>query len=217
MRVNLQARAAAAEQRRARTRERLLLAAEAVIAERGVGGASIADFARAAGVSRGAFYNYFPTITDLIDALNRRVARQVSQLLADIAQRPVEPATRLAASLHAVLAAYRADPVRGWLALQLVNSPAPPQRAYEIAFAALYEEGVKSGQFHDVDLVAAQTLCFGALRMSLRDALAGVPSVQTEELVAMVLSAYGVPHALAREISRNEAAAAVSPLVRAPA
>jgi AcrR family transcriptional regulator len=206
MRVNREARAALAEQRRARTRDRLLAAAETVIAEKGVGGVSVTDLARAAGVSRGAFYNYFPTTTDLIAAMNRRVAHHMSGLLADIAGRPDEPATRLAASLHALLAAYRLDPVRGWVAVELASSKAARAPGYEEAFSVLYQEGVRLGQFRDVDLIAAMTLCFGTVRMVQRDLAAGDVAAQAEELIALVLTAYGVPFEEARAISRREAA-----------
>lgn len=211
MRVNLEARAALAEQRRAQTRERLLVAAEAVIAEKGLNGGSIEEFARAAGVSRGTFYNYFPTTTDLISALNRRVARHMGRLLADIARRPADPATRLAAGLHTMLAAYRIDPIRGWVALQLASSTAPRQRAYEDAFVALFAEGVRRRQFHDVDRIAAMTLCFGTLRMVQRDVVAGDRPAPTEDLIAMLLTAYGVPFDEARRISRSQASATARP------
>ncbi|HEX3367701.1 TetR/AcrR family transcriptional regulator [Phenylobacterium sp.] len=208
MRVNLEARAALAGQRRARTRDRLLIAAEAVIAEKGLHGGSIEEFARAAGVSRGTFYNYFPTTTDLISALNRRVARDMAGLLAEIVKRPADPAARLAASLHTMLAAYHADPLRGWVALQLASTSAPRVSAYEEVFATLYREGVARGQFRDVDLVAAVTLCFGTLRMALRDVAAGEPAAQPEELVAMLLTAYGLPFEAALAISCEQCAAA---------
>jgi hypothetical protein len=130
----------------------------------------------------------------------------MGRLLVEIAQRPTDPASRLAASLHTMLAAYRADPIRGWVALQLATSAAPRQVAYEIAFAALYNEGVRQGQFRDVDIVAAQTLCFGALRMVQRDLVAGDAPARAEDLIALVLTAYGVAHEEAREISRREAA-----------
>lgn len=208
MRVNLEARAALAEQRRARTRDRLLVAAEAVIAEKGLHGGSIEEFARAAGVSRGTFYNYFPTTTDLIAAMNGRVARHMAGLLAEIAGRPDDPATRLAASLHALLAAYRLDPVRGWVAVELASSKAARAPGYEEAFSVLYQEGVRLGQFRDVDLIAAMTLCFGTVRMVQRDLAAGDVAAQAEELIALVLTAYGVPFEEARTISRREAAQA---------
>jgi AcrR family transcriptional regulator len=208
MRVNAEARAALAEQRRNNTRDRLLAAAESVIAVKGVTGGSIEEFATAAGVSRGTFYNYFPTTTDLIDALNQRVTRYMSRLLVKIAERPDDPATRLAASLHAILAAYRADPIRGWVAFQLAGSNAPRQPAYEEAFAIVYAQGVQCGQFRDVEPDAAMTLCFGTLRMTQRDVVAGEAPVDAEVVIALVLAAFGVSFDEARRISREEAAAA---------
>lgn len=208
IRVNLAARAATAEVRRARTRERLLDAAEAVIAEKGVQAASIEELVRAAGVSRGTFYNYFPTTTDLIYELNRRVAQSMSGRLGELARRPADPPTRLAASLHLVLAAYLSNPVSGWVALQIATSLAPRQGVFAEQFEALYREGVAGGHFRDVDLVAATTLCFGAIRMAQRDVVAGDAPDQSVQVVALVLAAYGVAYEDAERISREEARAA---------
>lgn len=208
IRVNLKARAATAERRRARTRNRLLEAAEAVIAERGVEAVTIATIVESAGVSRGVFYNYFPTATDLLNELNRRVAEQLSGRLLALAKRPVDPATRLAASLHTVMAAYAADPVRGWVALQVAGSRAPRASAFESLFSMLYKEGVKAGQFRKVDMTAALTVCFGAMRMARRDAIAGEAPSQAVPVVALILAAFGVPYEEAERISREEAAAA---------
>ena len=73
MRVNLEARAAAAENRKALTRERLLDAAVKVIGEKGPDASSVEDFVAAADVSRGTFYNYFPTMEDLLRAVRRKL------------------------------------------------------------------------------------------------------------------------------------------------
>jgi AcrR family transcriptional regulator len=205
MRVNREARAALAEQRRARTLDRLLVAAEAVIAEKGVSGGSIEEFARAAGVSRGTFYNYFPTTNELIDALNQRVARHMAGLLARVALRPVDAPTRLAAALHTMLAAYRADPIRGGVALRLVSSRAPRQPTYVAAFERLYRDGVENGHFHDIDPAIAMTVCFGTLRMTQRDVVSGDAPAKAEELIALVLSAFGIAFDEALRISRTEA------------
>lgn len=209
MRVNLQARAAAAEQRRARTRERLLDAAEAVVAEKGLEAASVEEIVRGAGVSRGTFYNYFPTPTDLIHALNHRVAAHLDDQLDGLALQSDDPATRLAATFHTVLVAYLADPVRGWVAFQVANSRAPRQRAFEARFAQLYEQGVARGQFRQVDMTAAWTVAFGAMRMAQRDTVAaGAVPIQTVQVVALILAAFGLPYDEAERISRDEAVAA---------
>ncbi len=55
------------------TRERLLDAAERVFEERGVAGASLADIATQAGLTRGAVYWHFTDKADLFDAMMKRV------------------------------------------------------------------------------------------------------------------------------------------------
>lgn len=207
--VNLAARAATAERRRAATRERLLDAAEAVVLEQGPS-ASIEDFVRAAGVSRGTFYNYFPTTADLLHAMNTRVAALVDAKL-DALSGIEDAAALLAASLHTVLAAFPADPLRGWLALQLAASRAPRQQPLEARFGAIYAQAVEQGRFHVVEMTAAWTLTFGALRMAQRDVAAGATlPVQSVQVVALILVAFGLPLAEAEAISRTEAMAARS-------
>ena len=209
IRINLEARAATAEQQRTRTRERLLDAAETVVAEKGAEAASIEDFVKAAGVSRGTFYNYFPTATDLLHALNTRVAADLDRDLDRIGGAIEDPVARLAATLHTVLCAYIDDPVRGWIAVQLAASRAPRQHAFEARFAGIYQEGVACGVFRAIDMSAAWTLAFGSVRMAQRDVLAGaaVPS-SAVQIVALILAAYGVPFDEAERISCSEAAAA---------
>jgi AcrR family transcriptional regulator len=209
MRVNLEARAAAAEQRRAQTRERLLAAAEAVIADKGLAGVSIDDFVRAAGVSRGTFYNYFPTAADLLSALTQRVAADLDAQLDAVARQRRDPATLLACSLHTVLAAHVADPVRGWVALQLAASRNPRVASFEVLFARLYREGVRQGQFRDIEMTSALTLTFGSMRMIQRDLVAGeAADVHSTQMVALILAAFGVPYDEAEAISHAEAAMA---------
>jgi len=205
IRVNRAARAATAQARRALTRERLLDAAQAVIASKGLAGATIENFVKEAGVARGTFYNYFPTIADLVHALNGRLAARMGKLLGEIAARPAPPATRLGASLHAILAACARDPALGWVAFQLAGSSLPRQPAYEQAFAELYREGCHVGQFREVDLNAAFTVSFGAVRMAMRDVVAGAAPAQGVHVVALVLTALGLDFAEAERISREEA------------
>lgn len=58
--------------RRAQTRERLITAAVAVFADRGINGASVEEISEAAGFSRGAFYSNFADKSELVLALLER-------------------------------------------------------------------------------------------------------------------------------------------------
>ena len=61
------------------TRSRLLDAAQAVFFEKGVAGASLADVALAASLSRGAIYWHFKGKADLFDAMMQRVTLPFEQ------------------------------------------------------------------------------------------------------------------------------------------
>jgi len=212
MRVNLESRAATAQSRRARTRERLLQAAEEVVVEKGFENASIEEFVAAAGVSRGTFYNYFPTTTALLHALNTRVAEDLDRTLDMFTAHIDDCASRLAAIMHTVVASCMADPVRGWVAMQIAASRVPRQHSFEERFAATYSEGVACGRFRDVDMAAAYTIAFGAIRMAQRDILGGASlPAQGVQVVALVLAAFGVPYEEAERISLQEAASAHRP------
>jgi AcrR family transcriptional regulator len=71
------------EESRARTRERLLAAAEELFVERGVNGASVEQIAERAGFSRGAFYGNFEDKHQLVTALlERRTERELQEVAA---------------------------------------------------------------------------------------------------------------------------------------
>ena len=63
--------------RRARTRERLLAAAIPVVAEKGLEGAVVADFIKAAKVSHGTFYNYFDSRDQLVEELAKKIEAEI--------------------------------------------------------------------------------------------------------------------------------------------
>ena len=109
----------------AETRERLLLAAADVFAERGYDGTRVADIAAAAGVSNGALYAHFSSKAELlVDALRthgRRLladmfaadpSRSVAELLLAIGRRlPLRRDARGYLLVEALVAARRDDDV----------------------------------------------------------------------------------------------------------
>jgi AcrR family transcriptional regulator len=85
--------------RRAQTRERLIAAAVAVFADRGVNGASVEEISEAAGYTRGAFYSNFGDKSALVLAvLESRMATQLTaaqQAVADMKVAPQQSAEEL--------------------------------------------------------------------------------------------------------------------------
>ncbi|CAN5558958.1 TetR/AcrR family transcriptional regulator [soil metagenome] len=215
MRVNHEARAAAAENRRAQTRARLIEAAISVIVEKGPEASSIEDFVAAAGVSRGTFYNYFPTFEDLLHALNTQLSVELDETLEPVREGIEDPAVLLATVLHRIFAAFAANPVRAWLALRIESTGVPRQAVFEARFDAIYAAAVAKGRFRGCDVGAARCLAFGGARMAQREIVTGEAGPgHVGDLVSLLLIAYGVPTDEAGKISRDAFEAAHQALQR---
>lgn len=218
MRVNLAARAAAAAQRRAETRERLLEAALKVVAAKGAEGLSVEDFTQAAGVSRATFYNYYDTVNELLLALNARISSEIDGRLGGLRTSIADPVVRLAAIMHHIWIALAADPQKGWVAARIESMGAPRRLAWDQEFASLYGRAARAGRFIDGGYEAARTLTFGAMRMGFHDLYVGLVDVDhAVPLIAGILVACGLPRAEAEEISHDQGAKARSRLEEADA
>ena len=210
MRVNLEARAAAAEQRKAQTRERLLEAAIAVIGEKGPDACSIEDFVAAADVSRGTFYNYFPTAEDLLRAVRRKITAALTAVLDARLPASMSVSLRLATRLHSYILSVSRDPAWGWMTARLDGSRLERTPVLEANLDLMFYEGVSRGEFRDMDPAAVRTLVFGASRMVQRDILMGLSSPEHAiQVVALVLNACGRPYESALAVSREGAAVAL--------
>lgn len=206
MRVNLEARAAAAENRRAQTRERLLKAAVVVIGEKGFDAASIEDFVAAAKVSRGTFYNYFPTMEDLLRAVRRKLTDALMAVLDAHLPPTIPVSSRLATRLHSHFTLVSSDPAWGWVVMRLDGTRLGRTPAMEESFDRMYREGVASGEFRPADPAAIRSLVFGTSRMVQRDILMGLAAPgHSERVVALLLMTFGVSPEAADRISRDSA------------
>ncbi len=138
---------------------RLLDAAEQVFYERGVSGASLADVAQCAGLTRGAVYWHFKDKLDLFDAMLQRVTLPIEQgLLLDGAAAKTAPITRILE--------------RFALIAQVVSEDARVRRVFELAmfkvehvgdWAAVQQRWVRGVDrciaLLEQDLLAAQQAC----------------------------------------------------------
>lgn len=80
------------EESRERTQQRLLDAAQSVIARKGLSATSVEDIAEAAGYTRGAFYSNFRSKGDLFIELLRREHAQANEEMAQLLSLDLEPA-----------------------------------------------------------------------------------------------------------------------------
>lgn len=202
MKINLQARALAGERKREKTRSALLEAAMRVIADKGAEAASIDAITKAAGLSRGGFYNYFPTLQDLIVAVAAEVSANLDREI-DVSMAEVEdPCARLALAMLRFIEVGAEDPVWGWVFLRLDSTPLPSVGRARERFRREYEAGVAAGRFREVSLYAGYSLTAGSIRMCVRAILSGAPRTCAEETVQLVLIGLGLDEAEARRLCR---------------
>lgn len=191
-------------------RRRILDAAATLIAARGSSAASIEDFVAATDVARDDFLTHFPTVMDVLHALNARITRELDWGLEDARNTIDDPVELIAAILHRIWAATVADPVKGWVAIRLEGSVAPVESVWQEQFDILHRRAVSDGRFYATDLRAARTLAFGSLRMAMREYYLGRVGVdQGHHLVVMLLTAFGLPRGEAMTISQSQDLTAV--------
>jgi AcrR family transcriptional regulator len=189
--------------RRARTRRRLLDAAHALIAEKGVANLRIAELTDAAGVALGSFQNHFASKDELVAAV---VEEAVQTLAAEIVESPSaqhdEPAVVASAALRRFVRLAYEDPA---FCRTLVNLSHAEERFVEAirpyAEVAL-QRAVDAGAFaiEDID-VAVTSVVAGALAVIRRILDGQIGAGADVRLARMTLLAFGVDEAEARRIS----------------
>jgi AcrR family transcriptional regulator len=154
-------------------RQRLIEAASAVIAERGVEGLRLRELADRADVGFGSFYTHFESKEELVEAV---VVELLGVLTAAIIERAAvddDPA-RVAADAHRqfVRLAYD-DPPRARLIVQLDHADALLETAARPILAPLLQDGLASGRFTGVDVEVAVSFIVGATIAVMRGILDG--------------------------------------------
>lgn len=133
------------------SRERIIVAAEALIAERGLKASSLAEIAAAAGMSRGTLFYHFPSKEDLVLEIAERHIDRITERIVELARSGAaggSPAV-LAALLESVLA----DRTRAAIHVHLVELAFEGKSAVSKRLAASYRRWI--------DTVAAELASLG--------------------------------------------------------
>ena len=105
--------------------DRILDAAGALFAERGVESVGMNDIARAAGCSRATVYRYFESRESLHNAYVHRHAQSINRRLAELVGGIPDPRERLLTALTAALALVRENPaLAAWFTRTAIGAEA---------------------------------------------------------------------------------------------
>jgi TetR/AcrR family acrAB operon transcriptional repressor len=165
------------------TREQVLDAAEQVFRQRGVGHASLAEVADAAGVTRGAIYHHFASKAELFEAMMARAEMPLDAAF-DVAQLPVADPLAVVreTAVKALLHLTSCERVRcifevAFLRCEYTDELAPverkhlAERAQCLAFCGgLLEQAARRGQLpEDTDTRLASHLLYAFIGGLMRD------------------------------------------------
>ncbi|MCW2945915.1 MAG: ArcR family transcriptional regulator [Actinoallomurus sp.] len=181
------------EARLSASRERVLAAALAIVAEHGYAGCSVAGVARRAGMATGSVYRHFPSKADLV----AEVFRTASQREVDAVARAASLERTAAEGIAAVIETFTGRALRApRMAYALLAEPVDPavdaerlvfRRAYAEAIARLIARGVATGELPGQDIEVSAAALVGAIGEALVGPLAASASAAAE-------APSGLPH-----------------------
>jgi AcrR family transcriptional regulator len=193
--------------RRARTRDQLLAAAQMLLMEQGAGSLGIRQVATAAGLVHGSFYNYYPDMEALFDDLSRLVVASHAAAVAPLRGGLADPAWTFARLTRQTLRIIVGSPRFGRL---IFDAGLPVDRfvaGLRAAMGADIAAGVAQGLFAADDLEIAVSLTAGAILGAALDLHRGVlPAGAIDAAVARLLVSLGVSVGRARVLAGEEIA-----------
>ena len=182
-------RTAIGQVQREKTRAWIIKSAIPVFAEHGPDIPVIDDFVKAAGVSRGTFYNYFQTTRELLDAAMASLSDEViASIVPAVAGMP-DPLMRLATAARIYFRKATMDPLFGAF-LESVSGVGT--LAIERARGDL-QEAMDAGQLGVKDIDLAQAIAVGVMVFALKTPTARAGGdARGVEVVRAILAGLGV-------------------------
>jgi len=179
-------RARVGRERSARTETRIVDAAVRVFADMGPDAPKIDDFVRAAGISRGTFYNYFESVQELLDATSEWTTREALESIEAMLEGIEGPALRVGVGLRLFFAKAREDPVWCRFVARVWNVGGVELPTRDL------EDGIRLGIFRAPSAGVARNLVFGGLREALkRMGAEPTPATYGAQLTEICLRALG--------------------------
>lgn len=179
-------------ERRARTLERILAAAVEVFGRDTYATPVIDEFIKAAGLSRGSFYNYFKSTEELLQATSAWLEDQMVTAIVDSMDSIKDPGERLCTGLRLWLLRAQLDPIfcafvarQRWRGERVEREVTKDLRA-----------GLRTGVIESISLETARDLFMGTAREAMVRMSAGQvgPNYSTE-IVRLALRGLGMKEA----------------------
>jgi AcrR family transcriptional regulator len=163
----------------------------------------VEDVVRQAEVSRGSFYNYFPSVPALYEGLARQLMQELAAMLDVLAPPSLDVVTRLASSMRMSMRLFVDFPMLGRFLTQVQW---PSQRSDLELFANIVRDvhlGIEAGQFTRMQAPIGVNIAMGSLIGGVHAMLLERPAAGYEDKVThQVLIGLGVDSGSASKVSQ---------------
>lgn len=201
--------------RKRETREKLVLSAFRLIAERGVDAVAINEITEAADVGFGSFYNHFPSKDAIYEEVFRRVFDEFGDALDRLTGELEDPAEVVAVSVRHTILRAQDEPLWGRFVLRESLTPRAVTGGLTVRLLRDVHNGIARKRFVAPDPVMATAMAGGTVMASIAfqsaSQQAAAPMQRlgidtkhvAERAAATVLRALGVASADATRIARR--------------
>jgi AcrR family transcriptional regulator len=163
----------------------------------------VEDIIRQAEVSRGSFYNYFPSLPALYDGLAKQLMQEFADLINVFMPQGLDTATRLATTMRILMRLVVDFPMLGRFLTQMQW---PNQNSDTEIFQNIVRDiqvGIKEGSFTNMPASIGANIAIGSLIGGIHTMLLKRPAKGFEDQVTnQVLIGLGIDSKLASKISQ---------------
>lgn len=163
----------------------------------------VEDLIRQAEVSRGSFYNYFPSLPALYDGLAKQLMQEFAELINAFMPQGLDTATRLATTMRILMRLVVDFPMLGRFLTQMQW---PNQNSDTEIFQNIIRDiqlGIKEGSFNNMPASIGANIAIGSLIGGIHTMLLKRPAKGFEDQVTnQVLIGLGVDTKSASKISQ---------------
>lgn len=195
-------RAEIGAERRSRTRTDLLLAALELFGQPHGRNTRIEDVCARAEVSRGTFYNYFPGLEALLEALSEGLTREFDAAVHAAFETLEGPVARTCAAMRYYLHAAVQDARWGWAVINSSVGRTLYSEAITLHVRDSIQAGMDSGDFTiDSADVGRDILLGTGISATITLLQGGAPSDYPEKVARQVLLSFGASRAIANALT----------------
>ncbi|BDT70053.1 hypothetical protein os1_42450 [Comamonadaceae bacterium OS-1] len=189
-------------QRREATRLRLIESALTVLAEKGPDTAAIEDFIAAAQVSRGTFYNYFRTTSELLLAVAGGMSDEILQVVDPAVQQFSDPVARFSAGSRLYMQTALRYPMWGAFITRVGTRVAARGQLIDVYLNRDLLEAIAQQRLKIDNVRVARDVVLGTIFFGIETMLTEpTHDHHPEQMMRCVLTGFGLPEAEAEAIA----------------